>query len=215
MDAGPGSLAELLRHTSLAELDAIWVSHLHLDHVGDLLNAYYALAYGLLPPLARPIPVYAPAALGKRLAGFFEQEDASFVSDVLELRELSDGLTVQLDGLQVVSRAVEHGCDAYGLRATAEGRSLAYSGDCAPCPALDELAAGVDLLLCEADSGEQSPVHHTPEQVGALARRTGVGRLVVTHVGPSLSPEAATARAAEVFGGPTVSADVGQVLQPW
>jgi ribonuclease BN (tRNA processing enzyme) len=191
------------------------VSHLHLDHVGDLLNAYYALAYGLLPPLERPLPVYAPAALGKRLAGFFEQTDAGFVSDVLELRDLQDGLTVQLAGLELVSRAVEHGCDAYGLRATAEGRSLAYSGDCAPCPALDELAAGVDLLLCEADSGEQSPVHHTPEQAGALARRTGVRRLVVTHVGPSLSPEAATVRAAEVFGGPTTAAQVGQLLDPW
>ncbi|ONI67561.1 MBL fold metallo-hydrolase [Kribbella sp. ALI-6-A] len=215
VDAGPGSLAELLRHTSLAELDAIWVSHLHLDHVGDLLNAYYALAYGLLPPLARPIPVYAPAALGKRLVGFFEQADVGFVSDVLGLRELSDGLTVELNGLELVSRPVEHGCDAYGLRATAEGRSLAYSGDCAPCPALDELATGVDLLLCEADSGEESPVHHTPEQAGGLARRTGVRRLFVTHVGPSLSPESATARAAKVFGGPTVAAQVGQILSPW
>jgi ribonuclease BN (tRNA processing enzyme) len=87
MDAGPGSLAELLRHTTLDQLDAVWISHLHLDHVGDLLNAYYALAYGLPPPLARPLPVYAPAALGKRLTGFFEQDDAGFVSDVLELRE--------------------------------------------------------------------------------------------------------------------------------
>ncbi|GAB2562094.1 MBL fold metallo-hydrolase [Kribbella endophytica] len=215
VDAGPGSLAELLRHTTLDQLDAVWISHLHLDHVGDLLNAYYALAYGLLPPLARPLPVYAPAALGKRLAGFFEQEDAGFVSDVLELRELSDGLSVELGSLDLLSRAVEHGCDAYGLRASAEGRSLAYSGDCAPCPALDDLATGVDLLLCEADSGEETVVHHTPEQAGALARRTGVRRLVVTHVGPSLRPADATARAAEVFGGPTVCAEVGQTLDPW
>lgn len=214
MDAGPGSLAELLRHTSLDQLDAIWVSHLHLDHVGDVLNAYYALAYGLLPPLVRPLPVYAPAGLGKRLAGFFEQPDAGFVSNVLELRELRDGLTVELGGLQLVSGAVEHGCDAYGLRASAEGRTLAYSGDCEPCPALDELAAGVDLLLCEADSGEASGGHHTPEQAGAVARRTGVRRLVVTHVGPSLTPDAATARAAAVFGGPTACAEVGLTM-PW
>ncbi|MEV6288395.1 MBL fold metallo-hydrolase [Kribbella sp. NPDC051770] len=210
LDAGPGSLAELLRHTTLDQLDAVWISHLHLDHVGDLLNAYYALAYGLLPPLTQPLPVYAPAALGKRLAGFFEQDDAGFVSDVLELLELHDGLTVELGGLSLVSRSVEHGCDAYGLRASAEGRTLAYSGDCAPCPALDLLADGVDLLLCEADSGEETAVHHTPEQAGALARRTGVRRLVVTHVGPSLDPSEATARAAEVFGGP-----VRRSVRPW
>jgi ribonuclease BN (tRNA processing enzyme) len=214
VDAGPGSLAELLRHTTLGRLDAIWVSHLHLDHVGDLLNAYYALAWGQLE-VERPLPVYAPAALGTRLAGFFEQPDAGFVGDVLDLRPLRDGLVVELEGLELTSRAVEHGTEAYGLLARAEGRSMAYSGDCAPCTALDELASGVDLLLCEADLLEASQVHHTPEDAGALARRTGVKRLVVTHVGPSLSPEAATARAADVFGGPTSCATVGETLSPW
>jgi ribonuclease BN (tRNA processing enzyme) len=72
-------MAELLRHTKLQELDAIWLSHLHLDHMFDLLNAYYALSYGHLPS-REPLPVYAPAALAERLAGFFVQPDASFVS---------------------------------------------------------------------------------------------------------------------------------------
>lgn len=215
VDAGPGSMAELLRHTTFDQLDAIWLSHLHLDHIGDLLNAYYALSFGQLPALDRPIPVYAPAALAGRLAGFFEQPDAGFVSDVLELRPLSDGLAVDLGGLRLTSRLVEHGIEAYGLRAEAEGSTLAYSGDCTPCTALDELAAGVDLLLCEADMDTPSDVHHTPEEAGALARRTGVKRLVVTHVGPALTPEVATARAAERFGGPTECARVGAVLSPW
>ncbi|QNE23075.1 MBL fold metallo-hydrolase [Kribbella qitaiheensis] len=215
VDAGPGSLAELLRHTSLDRLDAVWLSHLHLDHIGDLLNAYYALSYGHLPSRAVPLPVYAPAALATRLAGFFEQPDADFVSDVLDLQSLSDGHKLQLRGLTLTSRLVEHGIEAYGLRAQAEGASLAYSGDCTPCTALDELAADVDLLLCEADVDAPSTVHHTPEDAGSLARRAGVKRLVVTHVGPALSPEGATARAAEMFGGPTVCATVGETLSPW
>jgi ribonuclease BN (tRNA processing enzyme) len=215
VDAGPGSMAELLRHTTLQELDAIWLSHLHLDHMFDVLNAYYALSFGHLPS-REPLPVYAPAALAERLAGFFVQPDASFVSEVLDLRALEDGLELSIKGLTLTSRAVEHGIEAYGLRASADGRSLAYSGDCTPCTALDELAAGVDLLLCEADVDTPGDphVHHTPEEAGALARRTGVGRLVVTHVGPTLTPEAATARAAGVFGGPTVTAVVGR-REPW
>jgi ribonuclease BN (tRNA processing enzyme) len=195
----------------LQELDAIWLSHVHLDHMFDLLNAYYALSYGHLPS-RKPLPVYAPAGLAERLAGFFVQPDASFVSEVLDLRPLEDGLELTVKGLSLTCRTVEHGIEAYGLRATADGRSLAYSGDCTPCAALDELAAGVDLLLCEADvdTPGNPHVHHTPEEAGALARRSGVGRLVVTHVGPTLTPEAATARAAGVFGGPTTTAVVGE-----
>ncbi|MFB6719686.1 MBL fold metallo-hydrolase [Kribbella sp. NPDC056345] len=206
VDAGPGSLAELLRHTTLSALDAVWLSHLHLDHMGDLLNAYYALSYGELPARA-PLPVYAPAALEERLVGFF-----GGLTDVLDLRPLSDGHVVELGDLRLISRAVEHGCDAYALRAESGGHVLAYSGDCAPCDALDEVAARADLLLCEANDPQPTPVHHTPVQAGALARRTGAKHLVVTHVGPLLDPQQATAEAAAAFGGPTTCAVVGAAL---
>jgi ribonuclease BN (tRNA processing enzyme) len=212
VDAGPGSLAELLRHTTLDRLDAVWLSHLHLDHIGDLLNAYYALAFGELPARAVPLPVYAPAALGTRLAGFFAQPDVDFLADVLDIRPLSDGHRLELKDLVVTSRAVEHGTEAYALRAEADGHALVYSGDCAPCSALDELAQDADLLLCEANDPHPTPVHHTPGQAGALARRTRVKRLVVTHVGPSLGPRIATARAATAFDGPTICAEVGATL---
>ncbi|HJW59526.1 MAG TPA: MBL fold metallo-hydrolase, partial [Actinomycetota bacterium] len=42
VDAGPGTLSNLLRVAELPTIDAIWVSHLHVDHVGDLLAANYA-----------------------------------------------------------------------------------------------------------------------------------------------------------------------------
>lgn len=205
VDAGPGSLAELLRHTSLSSVDAVWLSHLHLDHIGDLLNAYYALAYGELPPLAAPLPVYAPAGLADRLTGFF---GPGFEPDVLDLRPLSDGHQVELEGLTLESRAVDHGGpEAYALRASCSGRVLAYSGDCTPCPALDLVAFGADLLLCEANDPTPNPCHHTPSQAGELARRANAKHLVITHVGPLLTPEAATAQA--VFDGPTTHADIG------
>ncbi|WP_406057588.1 MBL fold metallo-hydrolase [Kribbella sp. NBC_00889] len=209
VDAGPGSLAELLRHTTLAELDAVWLSHLHLDHIGDVLNAYYALAYGELP--ARPpLPVYAPAELGARLAGFFGLP--GFANDVLDLRPLSDGHSMRLHDLELTSRAVEHGGEAYALRASADGHTFAYSGDCAPCAGLDVVAADADLLLCEANDPVPTPVHHTPAQTGDLAHRANTKHLVVTHVGPLLDPVAATSHAAEAFGGPTTQAVVGATI---
>ena len=45
LDAGPGTLAALQEHTALTEVDAIWISHLHADHVADLLPAVYALLF--------------------------------------------------------------------------------------------------------------------------------------------------------------------------
>src|ERR687890_330747 len=59
LDLGPGTLQELRRHTDFRMLDAVIVSHLHLDHVLDLLALRHALAYNPLPAPA-PTPVWLP-----------------------------------------------------------------------------------------------------------------------------------------------------------
>ncbi|MGW1022672.1 MBL fold metallo-hydrolase [Streptomyces sp. NPDC002577] len=215
VDAGPGTFAELQRHTDPARLSGIWISHLHADHNADLLSAVYGLAYGGLTPEA-PIPVYAPADCARRLAGFFGRSDPAFLNGVFAFEALYDGHEVRLGGLRLTSRAVVHDTEAYGLRAECGGAVLAYSGDSGPCAALAGLASGADVLLCEADidrhhESEQQQVHLTPEDAGAVARAAGVRELLITHVGPTLTPESATARAAAAFGGPTVTAREGNV----
>ncbi|MFC8345652.1 MBL fold metallo-hydrolase [Streptomyces sp. NPDC057280] len=216
VDAGFGSFAELRRHTDPARLDAIWISHLHADHSADLLAAVYGLAYGGLTPAA-PLPVYAPEGCAQRIAGFFGRADVGFLSGVLDFRRLYEGHVVRHGELALFAHEVRHDVEAYGLRAEAGGRVLAYSGDSGPCPALGELARDADLFLCEADidthreSEGGGQVHLTPEDAGRVARAARVRQLVVTHVGPTLTPEAATARAAAVFAGPTVAARVGAI----
>ncbi|PBC64588.1 MBL fold metallo-hydrolase [Streptomyces sp. Tue6028] len=212
VDAGPGTFAALQRHTDPTRLDAIWVSHLHADHYADLTAALYGFAYGGLT-LAAPLPVFGPPELARRLAGFFGQPDPGFMAGVFDFRPLYDGHEERVGELVLRTRAVVHDVEAYGLRAECGGSVLAYSGDSGPCPALDELASGADLFLCEADidrHGEsERPVHLTPEDAGAVARRAGVGELLVTHVGPTLTPQTATARAADAFGGRTATAREG------
>ena len=211
VDAGPGTFAELQRHTDPFRLTAIWISHLHADHSADLLSAVYAFAYGGLTPPA-PIPVYAPPGCAHRLAGFFGRSDVRFLEGILDFHPLYDGHAVRHWNLRIAARAVAHDAEAYGLRAECAGRVFAYSGDSGPCAALVELAAESDVFLCEADldrhrEGEQ--VHLTPEDAGDIARKAGVRELIVTHVGPTLTREAATTRAAVAFAGRTSTAFEG------
>jgi ribonuclease BN (tRNA processing enzyme) len=159
----------------------------------------------------KPIPLYAPAGLLRRLAGFFDRPDmADRLAPHLELHELHDGQQVTVGDLDLRAAAVHHDVEAYALRAEHAGTVLTFSGDTGPCAALDALAQDAHLLLCEAEADhwdDASPqVHHTPEDTGALAARSGVQQLLVTHVGPTLTPEAATTRAAAAFSGPTLCA---------
>ncbi|MFF3646945.1 MBL fold metallo-hydrolase [Streptomyces sp. NPDC002564] len=216
MDAGSGTLAQLQRHARLDEVDAIWISHLHADHSADLLTASYALLYADLRPTA-PIPLYGPPGTADRLAHFLSNTAArSPVESAFAVHELHDGHQVRVAGLTMTSGAVEHGIPAFAVRAEADGRSLVYSGDTAPCARLTQLADGCDVLLCEADVAEapagEDQVHHTPEDSGDTATAARAGRLIVTHVGPFLTPQEAVDRAAARFRGPVEHAEPGAVF---
>ncbi len=216
VDAGSGTLGPLQHHVRLAELDAIWISHLHADHSADLLTAYYGLLYADIR-LDAPIPLFGPPGIADRLAHFLTNgETRSPVESAFAVDELYDGHQVTVGGLTLSSRAVEHGIPAFAVRVESPGRSLVYSGDTAPCAALTELASGCDLLLCEAEyaqlpSGEE-PVHHTAEEAGDTARQARARRLVATHIGRFLTPGEAVARASARFDGPVEAAEPGSVF---
>jgi ribonuclease BN (tRNA processing enzyme) len=209
VDAGFGTFQNLQRHLPPAELDAIWISHLHLDHSHDLQTAFYGLAYGDMG-LAAPIPVYGPPGW---VAKYFGEHAGLFsdVTEVYEMHEIGEDWTGRVGDLNLSVCRVDHSQPAYALRAEYEGRVLVYSGDTAPTENLVELAAGADLFVCEADfdSPEQRTEyirHSTPEEAAQMATAAGVKKLMVTHVAYSLGIETATARAAAAFGGPTIAA---------
>ncbi|OEV01976.1 MBL fold metallo-hydrolase [Streptomyces qinglanensis] len=213
LDAGSGTLAQLQRHVRLDEVDAIWISHLHADHSADLLTAYYAALFADVR-LAAPIPLYGPPGIADRLAHFLTNSaNRSPVESAFAVHELDDGHRARVGALTMTSRAVEHGIPAFAVRIEAEGRTLAYSGDTAPCANLAELAAGCDVLLCEADiaqvPAEDPQVHHTPEDAGDTATAARAARLIVTHVGRSLTPQQAVTRASARFTGPVDHAAPG------
>jgi ribonuclease BN (tRNA processing enzyme) len=207
VDAGPGTLANLQRHTRLDKLAAIWLSHLHIDHCNDLLPTYYALAYGGEAP-PTPIPVFGPPGWVARMEGFLNSGRPDPMRLVFQPYELVDGHTVEFGGLELTSIAVEHGVPAFGLRASYDGATVGYSGDSGPCAGLDAVARDVDLFCCEsgtATAPNNSPQWHSrPEDAAQAALRSNAARLMLTHVGLELTPAEAAARAGRELG-----ADVG------
>ena len=199
LDAGPGTLAALQGHVALTEVDAVWISHLHADHLADLLPACYALLFADLRP-AKPLPLLGPPGIGERLSAFLSNTGPAPIERAFTVHELHDGHFAEVNGLALATTAVEHGFPAFGVRVTDGDRVLAYSGDTGPCAALDRLAGGADLFLCEADGPEPSNGHLTPEEAARAAH--GAGRLVLTHFGPFIAPEDAAKRAAAVHEGP-------------
>ncbi|MCL4290350.1 MAG: MBL fold metallo-hydrolase [Thermoleophilia bacterium] len=180
LDCGPGVLARL-RAGGLFPVDAVAVTHLHLDHWGDLVPWAWLAAHGPARP-ARAELWLPPAGRGALDAFAARFGSPGMFEPAFALREY-DSAPFQAAGMTVQPLRVEHyALPAYGFRITAGGRVLAYSGDSGPCEALRELAAGADLFLCEAtlrDGGDDAPTrgHISVEE----ALQHAAGRVLVTH----------------------------------
>jgi ribonuclease BN (tRNA processing enzyme) len=206
LDLGSGALGPLQRFADAENLDGVFFSHLHPDHCLDLCGLYVLRKYHPTGALPR-IPVWGPAGVAQRMARAYDLP-APGMTEEFAFQEYADreqAGPVELGPFRVEPLAVEHPVPAYGLRVTAGGRTLAYTGDTGMCDALDELAQGVDLLLVEASfrHGDDNPdgLHLSGRQAGEVATRNGVPRMVLTHVPPWFDVGDMMAEAAEVYDG--------------
>ncbi|MGH2921602.1 MAG: MBL fold metallo-hydrolase [Gaiellaceae bacterium] len=190
LDCGPGVLARLRENSSengWPEVDAIAITHFHLDHWGDLVPWVWGTMWGLGQDTKRP-ELWLPPGGREELAAFgtrFGTPDM-FVR-VFEPKEYVEGEPFTAAGLELTALRLPHyNVRTYGFRVSNQTRTLAYSGDSGPSERLAELAEGVDLFLCEAtlETGEadgQPRGHLSAEEAVSAFEASGAKRLVLTH----------------------------------
>lgn len=211
VELGNGTLAELYAVRDPFTLDGLMFSHLHPDHCADFTALAVLRRWHPNPPAdpnVHRLPVYAPKDAPTRFAAAYAADETELaetdLSDVFDFHALVPG-SQQLGRLAVTAFEVHHPAEAYGFRFTHDGRTLAYTGDTAVCDALDELAHHADTLLGEASwthsAGRPPGVHMSGLELGELATRAGVGRLLITHVAPWTDPQAVLAEARARYDG--------------
>ncbi len=212
LELGNGALGALHRVIDPLSVDAVLISHLHPDHCNDMCGYYVLRSYHPSGPQPR-IPVWGPAATPARMADAYGLARDPGMRKVFDFRVLDQPFEV--GPFHVVPIPVEHPVDAFGLRITADGATLGYSGDTAPCAGLDEVADGVALLLAEASfrTRDDNPpgIHLTGRDCGEVASRMGSARLVLTHVPPWFEVADALAEARTTYAGPVDAAVAGAV----
>jgi ribonuclease BN (tRNA processing enzyme) len=201
IDPGYAVLPRLLEIIPAEDLDAVLVSHGHPDHCADLNPLLRARALRDDPSAA--LPVYAPdGALDAVLA----LDRPRMLEDAITVHSFDPGQRFATGPFEVRSWLLPHWLPNAGLRLEADGETLAYTGDSGPSPDLIPLAASADVFLAEATYPDVVPADSarylsSARDAGRVATRAGVGRLVLTHLWPGTSPDAAVQAAAEAFDG--------------
>lgn len=187
LDCGPGVLAKLREHEAWPHIDAIAITHFHLDHWGDLVPWVWGTMFGLGHDELHP-ELWVAAGGRERLVDFGSQFGfPDMFERVFTIHEFHDGEPFRAAGFEVLPVRVPHyRLETYGFRVSNTLRTLAYSGDSAPSDQLTELARDVDLFVCEATllRGEldgEPRGHLSVEEAEAAFRASGARRLLLTH----------------------------------
>lgn len=178
--------------SSVGDIEAVLISHLHGDHVVHLPTLLVARRLGhpeLDPPrLVGPrgfkehLRALGAVDFGDELWERLETETGPLTASV---EEWEDGSTEVVAGYEVEAVGVEHSpvLTCLGYRVAKGGVSFGYTGDTTYCPGLLRLAGSVDTLLCECSSFRgPAPTHLWAAEVERLMQEFPKLEVVITHL---------------------------------
>lgn len=206
VDLGPGIMGQLLKlGIDMDEIDAIFLSHFHLDHCAELAPFLFAVKY---PEFTRKkkLILFGGPGLRDWLAGVSRAfgHTIDLPKKYFECIELSGTGQFNLAGMQVNHSPMAHKPESLGYRFLDEtGFSLVYSGDTDVTENLVRLSENADILICESamPDGMKVSGHLTPSLAGEMAEQAGVELLVLIHLYPACDTVDMAAQARKTFFG--------------
>ena len=188
LECGSGSLAFLTALIEPEKIDAIVLSHLHYDHMSDLLPLSFRYAMA-----GKKLRVYAPCA----------PENVRKLLDcpAFEWQDIAGG--GQIGEVKFTAAPVRHPVPSYAVRFAHEGKVLCYSGDTNTCDNLALFVKNADLFLCDAcftdEMWHENLPHLSAGKAAEISRAAGVKRLMLTHFRPDIAKETLLKDAEKVF----------------
>ena len=216
LDIGASSVLRMAQEKlDWVNLDAIWISHFHLDHLGGLFPFLFGTKHAPDTQARRkPLTIYAPRGMKKLFRAFDAAGDYNLLKQPfpVEIREVEPHSTFEmLPGLHAETLPTPHTTESLALKLHDDKTSLVYTSDTGYTDTLAAFARHVSLFLMECSFFRDKPVasHLELAEAMRLAERSGAPRVVLSHLYPQWDGIDLAAEAKKLWSGETIEARDG------
>jgi ribonuclease BN (tRNA processing enzyme) len=203
LDSGPGTIRQLLKlKVNLLDIDNIFYTHLHNDHINDLGAIIWSNNYGTYRK--KPLNLYGPQGFKKYykiFMGKILKPDKLIYG--INVKEMKNGSIVEIpinkkidkkysiinknnNYTNIIIKSIKsrHTKNSVSYRIEYDGKSIVYSGDTDYSREIIEISKNADLLILECSFPDKKKGHLTPALCGRIATKANAKKLVLTHFYP-------------------------------
>lgn len=174
-----------------ANLDAIWISHFHLDHCAGISPFLAGTKHaGNMKERTKPLRIFGPAGITRLIGEFnsvnnYRLLDQPFPVEIIEIEQLEKFEI--LPGVEAVACKTPHTDESHAIHIRdTDDKTLVYSADTGFDELIATFANGVDLFILECTFIRDKPILKHLELAEAiyLIRKSKCKQAMLTHFYP-------------------------------
>jgi ribonuclease BN (tRNA processing enzyme) len=201
-------------------LDAIWISHFHLDHMGGLTPFLFATKWApQIQSRTKPLRIFGPEGLRHIIETINDSNNYKLLEQrfAIDIVEVAPNATFEiLPGVTAVTLKTPHTSESLALRLKDEdSKPFVYTSDTGFSEDLASFAKDARLLLLECSFRRNKPVQKHLELADAVrvAKECTPEKLVLTHLYPEWDNIDLATEARALWSGETIEAKDGLTLE--